>query len=134
MFFLKHALFVSVVALSCFSKQRFATARVPQDEVDALQQIAKTMGATYWKFNATSCKLETVGVTAPEPPARSEKNITCNCQFENNTCHIVAIEIKRFSLPGVLPPELVQLPYLQHIDFAYNYLSGSIPSNGVQCN
>jgi hypothetical protein len=32
MFFLKHALFVSVVALSCLSTQRFATARVPQDE------------------------------------------------------------------------------------------------------
>ncbi|XP_059436366.1 uncharacterized protein LOC132169331 [Corylus avellana] len=127
MFFLKHALFVSVVALSCLSTLRFATAMVPQDEVDALQQIAKTMGATYWEFNATSCKLETVGVTSPEPPAGSEKNITCNCQFHNNTCHIVAIEIKRFSLPGVLPPELVQLPYLQDIDFAYNYLSGSIP-------
>ncbi|GLT52821.1 hypothetical protein SLA2020_261380 [Shorea laevis] len=128
MFFLKHALFVSVVALSCLiSTPRFATARVPQDEADALQQIAKTMGATYSKFNATSCELEMAGVTAPELPDRSEKKITCNCQFENNTCHIVAIEIKRFSLPGVLPPELVQLPYLQHIDFAYNYLSGSIP-------
>jgi hypothetical protein len=32
MFFLKHALFVSVVALSCLSTPRFATARVPQDE------------------------------------------------------------------------------------------------------
>jgi uncharacterized membrane protein len=33
MFFLKHALFVLVVALiSCLSTQRFATAIVPQDE------------------------------------------------------------------------------------------------------
>jgi hypothetical protein len=59
--------------------------------VDALEQIAKTMGAAYWVFNPTSCKLETVGVTSPEPPARSEKNITCNCQFENSTCHVIAM-------------------------------------------
>jgi hypothetical protein len=30
-------------------------------------------------------------------------------------CFIVCREIKRFSLPGVLPPELVQLPYLQNM-------------------
>ncbi|XP_021658959.2 probable LRR receptor-like serine/threonine-protein kinase RFK1, partial [Hevea brasiliensis] len=30
-------------------------------------------------------------------------------------------------LPGELPPELIQLPYLEIIDFAYNYLTGSIP-------
>jgi hypothetical protein len=32
MFFLKHALLVSVVARSCLSTQRFATAIVPQNE------------------------------------------------------------------------------------------------------
>ncbi|EOY27898.1 Receptor-like kinase in flowers 1, putative [Theobroma cacao] len=35
---------------------------------------------------------------------------------------------KRQNLPGALPSELVDLPYLKEIDFAYNYLSGSIPS------
>ena len=52
--------------------------------------MANTMEATNWKFNPTSCTLETVGITLPEP-AGSEKNITCNCQFDNNTCHIVAM-------------------------------------------
>ena len=32
MFFLKHAFFVSVVALSCLTTQGFATDMVPQDE------------------------------------------------------------------------------------------------------
>ncbi|THF99549.1 hypothetical protein TEA_020288 [Camellia sinensis var. sinensis] len=36
--------------------------------------------------------------------------------------------LKGYSLPGVLPPELVKLHYLQHIDLAYNYLSGTIPN------
>ncbi|KAG7963706.1 hypothetical protein I3843_09G131700 [Carya illinoinensis] len=97
--------------------------------VDALQQIAETMGATDWKFNANTCQVETV--MSDPLPSLSEKNVSCNCQFENNTCHIVHIELKRFSLPGVLSPELVQLRYLQHVDLAYNYLSGSIPIQWV---
>ncbi|KAJ0018226.1 hypothetical protein Pint_10315 [Pistacia integerrima] len=32
-----------------------------------------------------------------------------------------------YSLPGTLPPQLVHLPNLQEIDFAYNYLNGTIP-------
>lgn len=39
----------------------------------------------------------------------------------------VTSTLKFYSLPGVLPPELVKLPYLRDIDFAYNYLSGAIP-------
>ncbi|XP_042514335.1 probable leucine-rich repeat receptor-like serine/threonine-protein kinase At3g14840 [Macadamia integrifolia] len=35
--------------------------------------------------------------------------------------------LKAQNLPGVLPPELVRLPYLQQIDFSRNYLRGRIP-------
>jgi hypothetical protein len=50
--------------------------------VDALQQIASTMGSTYWKFNG-----KMVGMT-PEPPRNYESSIGCDC---NNTvvCHVV---------------------------------------------
>ncbi|XP_041023765.1 probable LRR receptor-like serine/threonine-protein kinase RFK1 isoform X8 [Juglans microcarpa x Juglans regia] len=122
---------VGLVMMSCLlgANIQLASATVPQDEVDALQQSAETMGATDWKFNANTCQVETV-MSGP-PPSLSEKNVSCNCQFENNTCHIVHIELKRFSLPGVLSPELVRLRYLQHVDLAYNYLSGSIPIQWV---
>ncbi|KAL3576309.1 hypothetical protein D5086_021592, partial [Populus alba] len=36
-------------------------------------------------------------------------------------------ELKKYNLPGALPPQLVKLPHLQVVDFAYNYLSGTIP-------
>ncbi|XP_008443633.1 probable LRR receptor-like serine/threonine-protein kinase RFK1 isoform X3 [Cucumis melo] len=36
-------------------------------------------------------------------------------------------ELKNHNLPGVLPPEILKLPYLQVVDFAYNYLHGNIP-------
>uniref|UniRef100_F6HMD0 non-specific serine/threonine protein kinase n=1 Tax=Vitis vinifera TaxID=29760 RepID=F6HMD0_VITVI len=86
------------------------------------------MGATYWKFDGDSCQIETVGLT-PQPPRGSEQNIICNNFLEkNNTAlHVVSIMLKGYNLPGVLPPELVELQYLQEIDFAYNYLGGTIP-------
>ncbi|XP_041023582.1 probable LRR receptor-like serine/threonine-protein kinase RFK1 isoform X1 [Juglans microcarpa x Juglans regia] len=116
-----------IFASSCFRLLGFAEARVPQEEVDALQQITSTMGAMYWKFNGNSCEVEMVGI-APEPPRNSESSIDCDCHFENNTvCHVVTIMLKGFSLSGMLPPQLVKLRYLQKIDFAYNYLNGMIP-------
>ncbi|XP_050234993.1 probable LRR receptor-like serine/threonine-protein kinase RFK1 isoform X2 [Mercurialis annua] len=40
---------------------------------------------------------------------------------------IVMSVLKGYNLAGILPPQLVKLPYLQQIDFAYNFLNGSIP-------
>ncbi|GLT52814.1 hypothetical protein SLA2020_261320 [Shorea laevis] len=118
-------LFVFMVfALSCFRLLRFVKAVVPQEEVDALQQIATTMGSKYWKFNGTFCQIEMVGMT-PEPPRNSERSIGCDCN--NTVCHVVRIVLKSCSLPCILPPQLVKLPYLREIDFAYNYLNGTIP-------
>ncbi|PQQ21786.1 putative LRR receptor-like serine/threonine-protein kinase RFK1 isoform X1 [Prunus yedoensis var. nudiflora] len=114
-----------VTVLSCsFSLVRFAESKVPQDEIDALQEITSTMGAKFWKFNGDSCKIEMVGVTA-DPPKGSEGNITCDCN--NTVCHVVTLALKGYSLPGMLPPQLVKLPYLKEIDLSLNYLNGTIP-------
>ncbi|KAG8635527.1 hypothetical protein MANES_16G044200v8 [Manihot esculenta] len=124
MFFLKQAVIVSVLAFCCLETRRLSAAQLSQDEVDALNQITKRMGADGWNFNVDACG-DSVKPTLLTDP---ERNISCNCEFPNNTCHITALIIKRYSLPGELPPELVRLPYLESIDFAYNYLNGSIPS------
>ncbi|KAM1347359.1 hypothetical protein PS2_036299 [Malus domestica] len=119
-----------LVALSCFLLPGLAQPpQLPQEEVDALQQVATTMGAKYWSFNAgaDACRIDMVGVTENQPRG-SQKNTDCECNFENNTvCHVVKLMIKGYSLPGLLPPQLVKLPYLREIDFAYNYLKGTIP-------
>ncbi|GMP74186.1 hypothetical protein CsSME_00031670 [Camellia sinensis var. sinensis] len=123
----RNAAVLLIIGLSCFWSLRFSESKLPQDEVDALQQIAITMGAKYWKFNGDSCQVEQVGVT-PQAPSGSESTVYCPCNFTNDIyCHVTTIVLKGFSLPGVLPPELVKLPYIQTIDFAYNYLSGTIP-------
>ncbi|XP_059435615.1 probable LRR receptor-like serine/threonine-protein kinase RFK1 isoform X3 [Corylus avellana] len=123
----KNLLVFMVFALSCFGLLRFAKAVVAQEEVDALQQIATTMGSTYWKFNGNSCQIQMVGMT-PDPPRNSVSSIDCDCNLKNSTvCHVVRIVLKGYSLPGMLPPQLVKLPYLREIDFALNYLNGTIP-------
>ncbi|GLT52533.1 hypothetical protein SLA2020_258680 [Shorea laevis] len=128
--FSKQALFLSVLALCWIGLQRTDAARLPQDEVKVLNQIAKTMGAdqiaqknggTDWNFDANVCG-KYVASTEETAPVM---NITCSCQNEN--CHITELIFQHYSLPGVLPPELVQLPFLKKIDLAYNYLNGSIP-------
>uniref|UniRef100_A0A6N2KEG9 Leucine-rich repeat-containing N-terminal plant-type domain-containing protein n=1 Tax=Salix viminalis TaxID=40686 RepID=A0A6N2KEG9_SALVM len=125
MFFsLKYAFFIAVLSLSCLVTVRLAAAELPQDEVDALNLISKKMGVNGWNFNADSCGDYLPRVRPTDP----ERNISCNCRIENSTCHIVSLKLKRFSLAGELPPELIQLPYLESIDLSYNYLNGSIPS------
>lgn len=56
--------------------------------VDALQQIATSMGAIYWEFNSDSCQVEAVGLTA-EAPWGSESSVQCQCNIVNDTyCHV----------------------------------------------
>ncbi|KAK7318862.1 hypothetical protein RJT34_03569 [Clitoria ternatea] len=98
--------------------------KLPQEEVDALIEITSTMGATYWEFDSDSCQIKMLGLR-PEPPEGYNSSIGCECS--NNTCHVVRIVFKLYNLPGMLPPQLVKLPYLREVDFALNYLSGTIP-------
>ncbi|MED6209229.1 hypothetical protein PIB30_052707 [Stylosanthes scabra] len=79
--------------------------------------------------------------------------VICNCSYANSTlCHVTSLYhffishsiynlvtksvmlvrglhrcVKRQSLPGQLPPQLVRLPYLQQIDLTSNLLNGTIP-------
>ncbi|XP_044461649.1 probable LRR receptor-like serine/threonine-protein kinase RFK1 isoform X2 [Mangifera indica] len=124
MMFFKHLLLVSILSLSFEVKRVYVDAKLPQTEVDVLNQIAKTMGATNWTFDAdTACELH-------EKSAVTEvtKNISCILGPDGSTHHISVIEFKRYSLSGVLPPELNQLPNISKVDFSYNYLNGSIPA------
>ncbi|XP_039070422.1 probable LRR receptor-like serine/threonine-protein kinase RFK1 [Hibiscus syriacus] len=122
-----------ITAMGCFSLLRFAESKVPREEVDALQEIATAMGSIYWKFNGDSCEIERVGVTLV-PPKNSVHEISCEYEANGTVCHVVKIVLKRYNLRGILPPQLAKLPYLQEIDFAYNYLNGTIPSEWASMN
>ncbi|GFS42382.1 leucine-rich repeat transmembrane protein kinase [Actinidia rufa] len=81
------------------------------------------MGANHWLFNS-ECDI----IMVQPKPNGINSSVDCACNFENDTyCHVVGIEIKGYSLPGVLPPELVKLRYLRKISLLGNRLSGEIP-------
>ncbi|KAJ9671358.1 hypothetical protein PVL29_025179 [Vitis rotundifolia] len=118
--------FASLVAFTCFPTSTHGATLIP-NEVETLQEIAKTLGKTDWNFGVDPCSGESGWVTL-NPVEGPENSVTCNCTFHNNTiCHVVSIVLKTQSLPGTVPKELVKLPYLQEIDLTRNYLNGSIP-------
>ncbi|MBA0662533.1 hypothetical protein Goklo_006637, partial [Gossypium klotzschianum] len=113
-----------LLALSWIGTHKVEAATLPEDEVTVLNQIARTMGAINWNFDGNVCQEnDTATVDIGFVP---ERNVTCHC--ENDTCHVTHLIFKRQNLPGELPSELVNLPNFKEIDFAYNYLNGSIPT------
>ncbi|XP_068499769.1 probable leucine-rich repeat receptor-like serine/threonine-protein kinase At3g14840 isoform X1 [Phaseolus vulgaris] len=107
--------FFFLIASFCFSS--FASgATLPQDEVKALEDIAKRLGKKDWDFS-DPCRNLT-----------SESEVGCNCDYNNGTvCHVTNIILKAQNLQGTLPPDLYKLPYLQKIDLSRYYLNGTIP-------
>ncbi|XP_050247547.1 probable leucine-rich repeat receptor-like serine/threonine-protein kinase At3g14840 isoform X2 [Quercus robur] len=93
------------------------------DEIQALRDIAKTLGKKDWNFNVDPCSAPSVWVKNLDDDA-----VNCSCSINNTTgCHVVSIVLRAQNLPGTLPPELVNLPYLERIDLTRNYLNGTIP-------
>ncbi|KAK3198573.1 hypothetical protein Dsin_021988 [Dipteronia sinensis] len=124
--FLHRFLLLSLVAFFLKSTCAFG-AILPNDEVEALREIAKTIGKRDWNFSVDPCSGKW-GWATLNPVKGSENAVTCNCSFSNATlCHVVSLVVKTQNLPGVLPPEVVRLPFLQEIDLTRNYLNGSIP-------
>ncbi|KAF6173364.1 hypothetical protein GIB67_027059, partial [Kingdonia uniflora] len=99
-------------------------ATLAPDEVKTLEEIANSLGKTNWNFSVDPCSGEQGWIT-PNPIKGLENNVSCNCT--TTVCHVTDIILKAQSLPGVLPPELVKLPFLQTIDLTRNYLNGTIP-------
>nr|VDC97039.1 unnamed protein product [Brassica rapa] len=98
------------------------------DEVEALKDIASTLGVKHLNLSEDPCLTKTLVITQYVLKEGQNSTIRCDCRFNNNnTCHITHFIIKTFSLPGRLPPELSKLQYLELIDLCRNYLNGSIP-------
>ncbi|KAL5577031.1 hypothetical protein UlMin_018730, partial [Ulmus minor] len=96
-------------------------------EVHTLRQIAFTTGlftnreAYWWLFAEDPCKKDIYYVA-------EQANLTVKCNHcNNNVCHITELFMKDLSLPGILPKELVNLTYLEKIDFTRNCLECSLP-------
>ncbi|KAJ7981869.1 Receptor-like kinase [Quillaja saponaria] len=113
MTFLELLLLSSLLIAFSFSHFAFGatTTLLPNVEVQALQDIANTLGKKDWNFSIDPC--------SKQPPwffSNASKG------HENAVTYY-----SKQSLPGTVPPELVRLPYLQVISLLGNRVSGSIP-------
>ncbi|MCD7471791.1 hypothetical protein HAX54_012459 [Datura stramonium] len=104
------------------------TGRLPEDEVEALKEIAAQLGKKDWDFKLNPCD----GNSNWSTPKRKDmplynNNLECNCTFPDNLCHVESIILQGQDLAGVLPASLAKLPYLKKINLNRNYLSGTIP-------
>ncbi|GFY88663.1 receptor-like kinase in flowers 1 [Actinidia rufa] len=112
----RNAVFL-ILGLSFIWSWRFSESKLPPGEVDALRQIATTMGAKYWQFNNDLCQVEKVGIT-PEDPSGAENSVECDCKIGNGTCtycHVVTISVMANRLSGEIPNELGNFSSLTYL-------------------
>ncbi|TXG47704.1 hypothetical protein EZV62_026998 [Acer yangbiense] len=115
-----------LVSSGLFGGQFFVAAQqLPQSEVDALNQIVKTMGAANnWSFDGSACGFK----VTPVSDAESEPTSDIACNTVNNTPHITSIDLAYNYLNGSIPVEWSSMK-LKFISVFGNRLSGNIPSH-----
>ena len=104
--------------------------------VDALEEIALTLGSKYWKFNADTCQIESVGVTQV-PPKNAEQRIDCECKNGNNTdCHVTRM-YNSLSLFEELSFECSsfdrRIDFIQYVFHAVDYMFFAKPRPDLLC-
>uniref|UniRef100_A0A7N0V1L3 non-specific serine/threonine protein kinase n=1 Tax=Kalanchoe fedtschenkoi TaxID=63787 RepID=A0A7N0V1L3_KALFE len=111
------------IAFTCFSTFGHGAATLPAAEVKTLDRIGDSLGKIDWNFSVDPCSGRSGWNKS------TDDQVVCDCTFANHTvCHVTSIRVRSQSLPGVLPPELADLPFIQEIDLCRNYLNGTIPA------
>ncbi|KAH9723417.1 putative leucine-rich repeat receptor-like serine/threonine-protein kinase [Citrus sinensis] len=91
--------------------------------VQALKDIANTLGKKDWNFSVDPCSGEEGWAEIPE-----ENAVTCNCSFSNGTvCHVFRISLIANRLKGPIPKYLANISTLVNLTVQYNQFSGELP-------
>ncbi|KAH9779343.1 putative leucine-rich repeat receptor-like serine/threonine-protein kinase [Citrus sinensis] len=116
-------LFLSLTALALVSALA-SGAILPENEVQALKDIANTLGKKDWNFSVDPCSGEEGWAEIPE-----ENAVTCNCSFSNGTvCYVFRMTVQYNQFSGELPEELGSLLNLEKLRIGDNLFTGQIPS------
>ncbi|XP_030967090.1 probable LRR receptor-like serine/threonine-protein kinase At1g07650 isoform X1 [Quercus lobata] len=124
------SLIVFVIVFMCTGANEVeaqATGSLPDNEVEALQEIATQLGKKDWNFKVNPCNDSSWITPFSSQRQLYNNSVFCNCSNTGGVCHVVSIFLKGQDLDGILPPSLVKLPNLKEIDLNRNYLRGMIP-------
>ncbi|KAK4589471.1 hypothetical protein RGQ29_020157 [Quercus rubra] len=123
------SLIVFVIVFICTGANEVeaqAPVSLPDNEVDALQEIAIQLGKKDWNFKVNPCNDSSWITPASSQRPLYNNSIICNCSNTGGVCHVVSIFLKGQDLDGILPPSLVKLPNLKEMSISTNNLSGRI--------
>ncbi|KAE8703325.1 Protein transport protein Sec61 subunit alpha [Hibiscus syriacus] len=88
----------SIFFACCLSSAVFG-AKLPDNEVQYLKDIGKTLGKKDWNFSVDPCSGEE-GWATPNALKAFENAVTCNCSFPNGNdtvCHVVSFKTRPYS-------------------------------------
>ncbi|KAK9907156.1 hypothetical protein M0R45_002401 [Rubus argutus] len=93
-FFPRFLVVVESLLLVCSATFSFGATQLPEDEVQALVDIAKTLGKTNWNFSADPCGHD-YGWANLNPVKGFEDAVTCNCTIVPNStiCHVTSMYV-----------------------------------------
>ncbi|KAK8618650.1 hypothetical protein V6N13_132636 [Hibiscus sabdariffa] len=103
------------------------------DTVRALNSIFQqwdTQAADTWNISGEPCSGFALSQSDSvfEDPSNNPA-IKCDCSFRNNTlCHITSLRVYALDKRGVIPEELLGLPFLTFLQLDRNFFSGRLPA------
>ncbi|OMO70509.1 hypothetical protein CCACVL1_18870 [Corchorus capsularis] len=124
--------FFSIVLFSC-SKTHAQNATTDPSEVRALNSIFQqwdTHAVSSWNTTGDLCSGLALSQSDSvfEDPSNNPA-IRCDCSFQGNTlCHITRLRVYALNKRGVIPEELLDLPYLEFLKIDQNFFSGPLPA------
>ncbi|XP_040362505.1 probable LRR receptor-like serine/threonine-protein kinase At1g53430 isoform X2 [Rosa chinensis] len=115
------------LVLICFTGFGSHAQLIPLQEVKTLETISQKLQNSFWNISQSSCQ-DGGSSFNKNITDKILSNVTCDCSFANNTCHVTNIVMYGLNLTGILPEEFGDLTYLQELDLTLNYINGSIPT------
>ncbi|KAK8989629.1 hypothetical protein V6N11_064047 [Hibiscus sabdariffa] len=125
--------FFLVGSFWCYKSINAQQAATDPSEVRALNSIFQqwdTQAADTWNISGEPCSgfaLSQSDSVFDDPS--NNPAIKCDCSFRNNTlCHITSLRVYALDKRGVIPEELLDLPYLTFLKLDRNFFSGRLPA------
>ncbi|XP_039061621.1 probable LRR receptor-like serine/threonine-protein kinase At1g56130 isoform X1 [Hibiscus syriacus] len=126
-------LFIFVIARADYSNAQTPTATTDPSEVRALNSIFQQwqiQAVDSWNISGEPCSgtALTESFSVFEDPSNNP-SIRCDCSFNNRTlCHITSLRVYGLDKRGVIPEELLDLPFLNFLKIDKNSFSGPLPA------
>ncbi|GMI77808.1 hypothetical protein like AT1G56145 [Hibiscus trionum] len=126
-------LFIFFIAFTNYSNAQTPTATTDPSEVRALNSIFQQwqiQAVDLWNISGEPCSgtALTDSFSVFEDPANNP-SIRCDCSFNNRTlCHITSLRVFGLDIRGVIPEELLDLPFLNFLKIDKNSFSGPLPA------